>query len=264
MAVKSEISGVLKPFYCEICDKQFQNVAQYDEHTNSYGHHHRVRLRDIQANHPLRQVGKEEAERRKEKERKREEKELRKMAKAAGVKITVPSTAVAGPVSNTGGLQSNPVEVHTPLKNTGGWAKAMTEASPVPSVSRSSVSTSSSVTASYSGQSNAHPPVPAGQPPTPTRGGWRSTAQNFSMDGSHTRITDNPGVTVTTPTQTQPSSVAAHNPIPPSEPSSQFTPPASNESPPKTEKKSKILAKAADQSRGNWQQFQKNRGSWRK
>ncbi|KAJ3536638.1 hypothetical protein NM688_g6808 [Phlebia brevispora] len=48
-AVQSEISSVLKPFYCELCEKQFQNVAQYDEHTNSYAHHHKARFRDMQA-----------------------------------------------------------------------------------------------------------------------------------------------------------------------------------------------------------------------
>ncbi|KAH7921256.1 hypothetical protein BV22DRAFT_1072646 [Leucogyrophana mollusca] len=92
-AVKSEISDVLKPFYCSLCDKQFQNVAQYDEHTNSYAHHHKARLRDMQANQ--RMVPQEELDKRKEKERKREEKELRKIAKAAGIKMAKP-TVVAG------------------------------------------------------------------------------------------------------------------------------------------------------------------------
>lgn len=34
-AIQSEIAGVLKPFYCQLCDKQYQNVGQYDEHCNS-------------------------------------------------------------------------------------------------------------------------------------------------------------------------------------------------------------------------------------
>ncbi|KAG6334919.1 hypothetical protein ID866_4161 [Astraeus odoratus] len=94
-AVKSEIIDTLRPFYCALCEKQFQNVAQYDEHTNSYAHHHKARLRDMQAN--ARPVLQEDVEKRKEKERKREEKELRKLAKAAGIKMAKPS-AVAGAV----------------------------------------------------------------------------------------------------------------------------------------------------------------------
>ena len=95
-AVKSEITDTLRPFYCTLCEKQFQNVAQYDEHTNSYAHHHKARLRDMQANARL--VNQEELEKRKEKERKREEKELRKLAKAQGIKIAKPVTASPAPV----------------------------------------------------------------------------------------------------------------------------------------------------------------------
>ena len=106
-AVKSEISSVLRPFYCEVCEKQFQNVAQYDEHTNSYAHHHKVRFRDMQAAQRASRNTEEEVNKRKEKERKREEKELRKIAKAAGVKMTKPAAPLsavppAGESSNSG------------------------------------------------------------------------------------------------------------------------------------------------------------------
>ncbi|KAF8559409.1 hypothetical protein OG21DRAFT_1594814 [Imleria badia] len=95
-AVKSEISDTLRPFYCTLCEKQFQNVAQYDEHTNSYAHHHKGRLRDMQANARL--VNQEELEKRKEKERKREEKELRKLARAQGIKMAKPGAAGSSPI----------------------------------------------------------------------------------------------------------------------------------------------------------------------
>ncbi|KIK71260.1 hypothetical protein GYMLUDRAFT_90240 [Collybiopsis luxurians FD-317 M1] len=84
-AVAEEISDTLKAFYCSLCDKQFKNVAQYDEHTNSYAHHHKARFRDMQANARIKP--KEEIDKRKEKERKREERELRKIAAASGVKM---------------------------------------------------------------------------------------------------------------------------------------------------------------------------------
>ncbi|EPQ60918.1 hypothetical protein GLOTRDRAFT_113421, partial [Gloeophyllum trabeum ATCC 11539] len=77
-ALQQEISSTLRPFYCELCDKQFKNVAQYDEHTNSYAHHHKARARDMQAAQKLMQGRgtKEDVDRRKEKERKREEREM--------------------------------------------------------------------------------------------------------------------------------------------------------------------------------------------
>ncbi|KAI0932450.1 hypothetical protein AcW1_000424 [Taiwanofungus camphoratus] len=93
-AVQSEISTTLRAFYCQLCDKQFQNVAQYDEHTNSYAHHHKARFRDMQAAQRASRNSKEELDKRKEKERKREEKELRKIAKAAGVKMVKPPVSV--------------------------------------------------------------------------------------------------------------------------------------------------------------------------
>lgn len=103
-AVKSEITDTLRPFYCTLCEKQFQNVAQYDEHTNSYAHHHKARLKDMQANARL--VNQEDLEKRKEKERKREEKELRKLARAQGIKMAKPAavgpTPVLAPENDTG------------------------------------------------------------------------------------------------------------------------------------------------------------------
>ncbi|KJA25958.1 hypothetical protein HYPSUDRAFT_36804 [Hypholoma sublateritium FD-334 SS-4] len=92
-ALESEISSTLRAFYCTLCDKQFKNVAQYDEHTNSYAHHHKARFKDMQAN--VRIKPQEEVDKRKEKERKREEKELRKIAAAAGIKMPKPPAAVA-------------------------------------------------------------------------------------------------------------------------------------------------------------------------
>jgi hypothetical protein len=89
-AIASEVSSTLKAFYCTLCEKQFQTVAQYDEHTNSYAHHHKARFRDMQASQRALASSRDEGEKRKEKERKREEKELRKIAKAAGVKMSKP------------------------------------------------------------------------------------------------------------------------------------------------------------------------------
>ncbi|KAA1468604.1 hypothetical protein DENSPDRAFT_477093 [Dentipellis sp. KUC8613] len=65
-AVQTEISETLRAFYCTVCDKQFQNVAQYDEHTNSYAHHHKVRFRDMQLAQRQKQNTQEEIDKRKD------------------------------------------------------------------------------------------------------------------------------------------------------------------------------------------------------
>ncbi|KAI0757214.1 hypothetical protein C8Q80DRAFT_1265169 [Daedaleopsis nitida] len=151
-AVKSEISSVLRPFYCEVCEKQFQNVAQYDEHTNSYAHHHKVRFRDMQAAQRASRNTEEEVNKRKEKERKREEKELRKIAKAAGVKMAKPPASLA-PVPAT-----DPANAGGAPKK-GGWA---------------TVSTATS--------SSAALPAPA-PAPTPSRSGWASVSETQPTSG---------------------------------------------------------------------------------
>jgi hypothetical protein len=115
-ALATEISSTLKPFYCALCEKQFQNVTQYDEHTNSYAHHHKARLKDVQNSHRS-MVTHVDNDKRKEKERKREEKELRKLAKAQGVKIAKPA-ALAIPASNT----EPGVELKQSEARSSGWA----------------------------------------------------------------------------------------------------------------------------------------------
>lgn len=147
-ALENEISTTLRPFYCEICDKQFKNVAQYDEHTNSYAHHHKARLRDVHVN--ARPTPKDELDKRKEKERRREEKELRKIAAANGIKMAKPlvlpptqsASSSAPPVPASVPSHDTSMEVHTassePKK--GGWA-AVSSSTPQLGFKKSSWST---------------------------------------------------------------------------------------------------------------------------
>ncbi|KAF9042102.1 hypothetical protein BJ165DRAFT_1328066, partial [Panaeolus papilionaceus] len=128
-ALESEISSTLRAFYCTLCDKQFKTVAQYDEHTNSYAHHHKARFKDMQAN--VRIKAKDEIDKQKEKERKREEKQLRKIAAAAGVKVPKPSglsaatSVVLAPtsdVSNAAGSDTTMDDGRAAEPKRGGWA----------------------------------------------------------------------------------------------------------------------------------------------
>jgi len=78
--------------------KQFQNVAQYDEHSNSYAHHHKIRFKEMQSSERTETNSQEAIEKPREKERKREE--LRKAAGAAGVKLNT-ITPVVGMINAT-------------------------------------------------------------------------------------------------------------------------------------------------------------------
>ncbi|KAI5123585.1 hypothetical protein M0805_003403 [Coniferiporia weirii] len=199
-AVQSEISTVLRPFYCELCDKQFKNVAQYDEHTNSYAHHHKARTKDMNANHPMKVGGKEEAEKRKEKERKREEKELRKMAKAAGIKMTAPP-AVAGFAQPPSGeskssarpgwaaVSSTPASSSSSPSASGGWASA---AAPPPS-SGSWAAVSSPAPPSVPRTSGWQAVPPSSAPPPPPSAPAASSSGTSFRSGGWSTLSTSPG-----------------------------------------------------------------------
>ncbi|KAG5639316.1 hypothetical protein H0H81_004519 [Sphagnurus paluster] len=214
-ALENEISTTLKAFYCSLCDKQFKTVAQYDEHTNSYAHHHKARFKDMQANARIKP--KDEADKRKEKERKREEKELRKIAAANGIKMPKPVAAPLAPV-DAAPSSTVPMDVDTlqsvkkggwstlsgaenPPPARSGWASVgpstTSSREPPPAPGRSSSphtlkpwSAPAFRTAGWTsldtGSSQVTPPPPPGNPPppptmttsavpTPARGGWSST-----------------------------------------------------------------------------------------
>lgn len=163
-ALATEISTTLKPFFCALCDKQFQNVAQYDEHTNSYAHHHKARMRDMQTNSRA-IIAKEDLDKRKEKERKREEKELRKLAKAQGVKIAksalppqqVPSVPPMEDVGQPQKEAAAPIIADSPSNRSGSMQPSWSTAA------------SSSLTPPLPPQPPADPPPPSEpfQPPPP-------------------------------------------------------------------------------------------------
>jgi len=165
-ALQDQISNVLKAFYCSLCDKQFMNVSQYDEHTNSYAHHHKARAKDMQAS--IRLQAQDEIEKRKEKERKREEKELRKIAKANGIKVgkSLAATQV------TGEMKDRPPSDHalpTAEGSSSGWSKLQPPPQPqnAPLLSSSGWS---SVSPANADEKSLVPPPPALSPvPIPSQ-----------------------------------------------------------------------------------------------
>ncbi|KIJ68753.1 hypothetical protein HYDPIDRAFT_106995 [Hydnomerulius pinastri MD-312] len=231
-AVKSEITDTLKAFYCSLCEKQFQNVAQYDEHTNSYAHHHKARLRDMQANARL--VSQEELEQRKEKERKREEKELRKLAKAQGIKMTKPLPAAAvvpAPTAALGDETGTTNEMKPSGFKKAGWATVSTASDPPETGLRRSGWASVNPASSSSAQPPPPPPPNDPYPPTPPTQRSRTatsapmfrTAGWTSLDSGSSNFL--PPHAPSAPSSLPPPPPPADIPLPPSPPQPPFVPP---------------------------------------
>ena len=39
--IAGSTADLRKSYYCELCDKQYSKYSEYDNHLNSYDHHHR-------------------------------------------------------------------------------------------------------------------------------------------------------------------------------------------------------------------------------
>ncbi|EGN94193.1 hypothetical protein SERLA73DRAFT_163206 [Serpula lacrymans var. lacrymans S7.3] len=225
--LQSEISSTLKAFYCTLCDKQFRNVAQYDEHTNSYAHHHKARFKDMQASQRI--VPKEEVEKRKEKERKREEKELRKIAKAAGIKM-VAKPAMAVPPPFAPAPPTDPAPVEDVPKPSGfkksGWATVANVVEPTrtsQTPSRSGWKTMEPASAVNIPAPASPPPQPGPPPPPNPRDSFNApsfrTAGWTSLDTSSSSLPPPPSST--SPPPPPPPQAIVHPPPPP--PAATFT-----------------------------------------
>ncbi|KAK1229393.1 hypothetical protein PQX77_007570 [Marasmius sp. AFHP31] len=270
-ALASEISDTLKSFYCSLCDKQFQNVAQYDEHTNSYAHHHKARFRDMQAN--VRMKPQEEIDKRKEKERKREEKELRKIAAASGIKMAKQSTnpdiaALAPSLNSTSVPGATAALAPAAPGSTGSWAP----------VSAGSSGFKKSGWATVSSTPPPPPPPTAADRNNSDSGGLASMPTGFKKAGwagVGSAITTNMPVDVPSPPPVEPShggfragawsSISSTTqPAPSSLASTQNLPSASTPppQPPIAASASTSSAQSTDTryqaSRTGWQQFQKS------
>ncbi|KAF8640347.1 hypothetical protein AX17_000019 [Amanita inopinata Kibby_2008] len=282
-ALASEISSTLRAFYCALCDKQFQTITQYDEHTNSYAHHHKARLKDMQAN--ARIVPKEEVDRRKEKERKREEKELRKIAAAYGVRMPKPSVtpavvlAPAAPSVSTAVVE--PAAPGDASKKPGGWVSLSGSGSARQPQSSGFKRSGWASIGGPSSSPSTPPPPPCAPPPPPSppqpaassSEGWQkmpseaSPSPKFSAPsfrtGGWTSLSDSISPIQTSspapPQPPQPTAWSSQPPPPPSMPPSPH-PPAQA---PSVSHAMLAPVPAAQPVKSGWQQF-KQSGSKRR
>ncbi|KAJ8658449.1 hypothetical protein O0I10_005802 [Lichtheimia ornata] len=80
--IAEELKQVKRAFYCELCDKQYSKIAEYEQHLQSYDHHHKKRFKDMKESTRKSGFARSEQDKRRERERKREERELKRMHEA--------------------------------------------------------------------------------------------------------------------------------------------------------------------------------------
>ncbi|KAJ3326709.1 Isochorismatase domain-containing protein 1 [Blyttiomyces sp. JEL0837] len=82
--IKEEIKAVTAAFYCELCDKQYSKISEYETHLSSYDHNHKKRFKDMQEMSKRGSLpGTSGKKNIRDKEREREEREMKKLQEAA-------------------------------------------------------------------------------------------------------------------------------------------------------------------------------------
>ncbi|KAJ3294392.1 hypothetical protein HDU79_011058 [Rhizoclosmatium sp. JEL0117] len=83
--IREEIKQVTRAFYCELCDKQYTRIHEYEAHLSSYDHGHKQRFKDMQEMSKRGSLpgtaGNKRA--REDKEKAREEREFKRLQDAA-------------------------------------------------------------------------------------------------------------------------------------------------------------------------------------
>ncbi|KAG0167910.1 G patch domain-containing protein 8 [Apophysomyces sp. BC1034] len=144
-AIARELQVVKRAFYCELCDKQYRKISEYEQHLQSYDHHHRKRFKDMKAQARKSSFVQSEKEKKRERERKREERELKRMQEAMRKPTSAPSdkkesvpvahgnvgwTPVPKSSSNESRAGGGWTTVAAPSQ-TGGWATVQTSQPPI-------------------------------------------------------------------------------------------------------------------------------------
>ncbi|KAL4635493.1 G patch domain-containing protein 8-like [Arapaima gigas] len=80
-------------FYCQLCDKQYRNQQEFDNHSNSYDHAHKQRLKELKQREFARNV----ASKCRRQDRKRE-RAVRRLNKLAEQRRELPSALGSGPM----------------------------------------------------------------------------------------------------------------------------------------------------------------------
>jgi len=45
--ITADVTEIIKSYYCELCNKQYKNIGEMQNHLTSYDHHHKKRFQDM-------------------------------------------------------------------------------------------------------------------------------------------------------------------------------------------------------------------------
>eukprot|EP00842_Homolaphlyctis_polyrhiza_P000555 jgi/Hompol1/14/HPOL_001681-RA len=97
-AIREDIKSVQAAFYCELCDKQYTKISDYESHLSSYDHHHCKRFKEMQELSKKGALpGQQRQTNREQKEHAREEMELQRIMLAAAAKSQSKASVSAAP-----------------------------------------------------------------------------------------------------------------------------------------------------------------------
>ncbi|KAI9316064.1 G-patch domain-containing protein [Dichotomocladium elegans] len=163
--IAQELKEVKRVFYCELCDKQYNKVAEYEQHLQSYDHHHKKRFKDMKERTRKSDIAISAKDKIREKERKREERELKRIQEmimqrtggftstrdqSSAIPAARPSSASCGSGGGGGWVTvGEELAAHTPrISNTGDRIPKLTAPSATTvATSQNTVSANSSSTA---------------------------------------------------------------------------------------------------------------------
>jgi len=100
--IKEEVKEMNRVFYCELCNKQYKKITEYEGHLNSYDHHHKKRFME------MKQMDKQrtDSDIKKRKDQRRAEKELQAMMLQANKASQINANALPKNSSSTELLKS--------------------------------------------------------------------------------------------------------------------------------------------------------------
>ncbi|TPX33239.1 hypothetical protein SmJEL517_g03865 [Synchytrium microbalum] len=93
--IQDDVQEINKPFYCDLCEKQYRKIQDYDAHLTSYDHNHTKRLKEMKemSRKGIIPGTRNGADKKQQREREREEREVKKLMDAANTSIKQSTTS---------------------------------------------------------------------------------------------------------------------------------------------------------------------------
>ncbi|ORZ01168.1 hypothetical protein BCR43DRAFT_169560 [Syncephalastrum racemosum] len=171
-AIHKEIKDVTRAFYCELCDKQYSKVIDYDKHLQSYDHHHKKRFKDMKESTRKSSFAQSAKDKKRERERKREERERQKMEEAI---MKQASRTQKEP--SEGSSRWKPMGAAVAKPSSGGWAQ-MDEPRSSAQINQGWTTAASAPTGAWN---SVEAPRGGSSIPVQNTGGWTTTTMPSSL-----------------------------------------------------------------------------------